>query len=74
MLIKKWIILLKQYFKPKVGSAKWYRTATTEAIKEYREVLWKKLMDPNENDSLRAEIRDYAIPHIDKILNNRDKK
>ena len=37
-----WIKSINQWFKPKVGSYKWFKSASTQAIKDYREELWKK--------------------------------
>ena len=70
--INYWMTPIRNLLEPKVGTAKWFRSASTEAIKEYREELWNKLMNPNEDSSIRIQIRDHILPHIDKILHNRD--
>ena len=67
-----WIKSIKQWFNPKVGSYKWFKSASTQEIKDYREELWKELMDPNEDTALRIRIRDHIFPYIDKILYDRD--
>lgn len=66
---------LKQLFKPKVGSARWFNSfpkMATQELKEIREVFFQRLFDPNEDMQLRWQIRDYILPYIDKILRNRN--
>lgn len=69
------ISALKQLFKPKVGSARWFSSfpkMTTQELKDIRKAFWERLFDPNEDVQLRWRIRDKILPYIDKILRNRD--
>ena len=49
-----------QLIKPKVGSTKWLSNATKERILAYREEMWNKLMDPNEDMELRNSWREWG--------------
>ena len=62
-----------QLIKPKVGSTKWLSNATKGRILAYREEMWNKLMDPNEDMELRMQIRNYIMPRIDRELRKRDR-
>ena len=69
------ISALKQLFKPKVSSARWFNSfpkMTTQELKDIREAFFQRLFDPNEDMQLRWQIRDKILPYIDKILRNRD--
>ena len=69
------ISALKQLFKPKVGSARWFNSfpkMTTQELKDIREAFFQRLFDPNEDMQLRWQIRDKILPYIDRILRNRD--
>ena len=69
------ITALKQLFKPKVGSARWFNSfpkMTTQELKDIREALFQILFDPNEDKQLRWKIRDKILPYIDNILRSRD--
>lgn len=68
-----WVKHIQQFFKPKVGSDKWLRTAPLETVWAYREELWNKLMDPKEDLDLRWRIRDYTLPYIERIIRSREK-
>ncbi len=68
-----WLAMITQLFKPEIGSDRWLKTASKEAIMTYREELWNKLSNPNEDINLRWRIRDSILPYIDKILRDRDK-
>ncbi|MGN0977126.1 MAG: hypothetical protein ACI4PH_03640 [Faecousia sp.] len=68
-----WLESFKQWFTPKVGTDRWLKVASKEAIMTYRDELWHKLMDPNEDFDLRWRIRDKLLPYINKILRDRDK-
>ena len=59
---------MSNLFKPKVGSNKWLETSSKEMIMSYRNQLCDILMNPNANDRLRVRIRDYILPHIDRVL------
>ena len=61
-----------QLISPKVGSTKWLSNATKERILAYREEMWNKLMDPNEDMELRMQIRNYIMPRIDRELRKRN--
>ena len=69
------ISTLKQLFKPKVGSARWFNSfpkMTTKELKSIRELFFQALFDPNEDMKLRWKIRDEILPYIDSILRKRD--
>ncbi len=66
---------LKQFLKPKVGSAKWFNSfpkMTTQELKNIRESFVQRLFDPNEDMQLRCQIRDKILPYIDRILRCRN--
>ena len=58
---------------PKEGSDRWLRTASIEAVEAYRSKLSDMLMSPKTDGELRWQIRDYILPYIDRVLNNRKK-
>lgn len=59
---------IKQLFKTKVWSARWFRVASKEELESVREQLFQKLMDSNEDLDLRWRIRDKLLPYLDKVL------
>lgn len=64
--------LLKELFKPKVLSARWFRESSRDEIMCVRDALWERLMDPNEEVKLRVQIRDSIFPLIDRHLRNKE--
>ena len=60
------ISALKQFFKPKVGSSRWFNSfpkMTTQELKDIREAFFQRLFDPNEDMQLRWQIRDKILPY-----------
>ena len=64
---------LKQCCKPKILSDRWYKSASMEELVRVREILSDALRDPNEDSNWRVQIRDYILPHINKILRDKYK-
>ncbi len=64
---------LKQCVKPKVLSHRWYKVASMEELLSVRKMLSDALMDPSEDSHWRVQIRDYILPHINKILHEKYK-
>ena len=60
--------LLKELFKPRELSARWFKVSSREEIMRVCDLLWEKLMNPNEDFDLRVRIRDYILPLIDRHL------
>ena len=60
--------LLKDLFKPRELSARWFKVSSREEIMRVRDLLQEKLMNPNEDFDLRVQIRDYILPLIDRHL------
>lgn len=68
-----WITAIKQCFKPKEGTHRWYTSLSTAQLKEVREKFCKVLFDPNEDLDIRWHIRDKILPYIDRMLREREK-
>ena len=60
--------LLKDLLKPRELSKRWFKVSSKEEIMRVRDLLWEKLMNPNEDFDLRVRIRDYILPLIDRHL------
>lgn len=63
---------VKQLFKPRELSAKWFKVSSKEEIMRVRNLLWEKLMNPNEDFNLRVQIRDHLLPLIDRHLREKE--
>ena len=63
---------VKQLFKPRELSVKWFKVSSKEEIMRVRNFLWEKLMNPNEDFNLRVQIRDHLLPLIDRHLREKE--
>ena len=69
------IASLKQFFKPKPRTPRWYRSfpkMSTQELEQIWEEFSNELLDPTQDINWRWQIRDKILPYIYKILHNRD--
>ena len=63
---------MKELFKPRELSRKWFEVSSKEELMRVRNLLWEKMMNPNEDSKLRVQIRDYLLPLINRYLREKE--
>lgn len=61
---------LCKLFQPKIGTDRWFKSATKKDVIAYRKTLQEIFMDPHQDKTLREQIHRY-LPYLDKVISEK---